>query len=127
MSESELFTAYFDTLAVVHANFEFWLTTTFAFILAFHFAGDRITKFFTRLLVALYVVATAIFIINWFNAGFLMIEFITQIESTTNIKVRSVGGINLAPPLILGMMIFGAIGSVYFAVIVSRNSESSET
>lgn len=122
MSESDLFSVYFESINIVQANFEFWLTATFAFTLAFHFAGKDMTSYFSRMLQALYVMSVLVFLSNWLNSGMLALNMMQQIESgNPDIVVRPVGG-GVGPAFIVLLMLSGTLGAVIYSFKVRKNA-----
>ena len=57
--------SYFETLQMINLSidrlesvFEFWLSATFAAIVASHLAGDKLTKVYAGILTSLYLIFT---------------------------------------------------------------------
>jgi len=64
MEPSEIYGVMVGVIELMNSNIEFWLTLTFATIMAFHFALSSITLGLYRLVVGLYALASALFIVR---------------------------------------------------------------
>lgn len=127
MSETELFSAYFESIALVQANFEFWLSATFAFTLAFHFTGSEMSSYFRKMLQALYIFSVLVFTMNWVNNGLLAMDMMFQIEEgNPDVVVRPLGG-GWATILILALMVLGTVGALYFSIKAGYETRDGET
>ena len=126
MKEADLLNSCFSAVAAVRSNFEFWLSSTFALVIAFHFVGVRMSLYFRFLLVIIYFGSALLLLINWLNAGLLAVSLVGQIESISpHINVRPIGGF-LAPQLNFALMILGTIASTYYALTAHREGRANE-
>ena len=127
MTESELFSAYFDAVNVVHGNFEFWLSATFAFTLAFHFSGSDMSNFFRKMLMILYFLASVVFISNWASTGILSMNLVSLIETgNPEMAVRPIFGL-VIPIVTFCIMVLGTFAALYFAANSSGQFSEDET
>jgi hypothetical protein len=115
MTETDLISVYFEALTVANANFEFWLTATFAFIVAFHFVGADISKGLTRILIVLYLLTAVVFNLRYVNAGLIILDTVALLEEAdTQIDLQGIGAL-VTGPLINLVMIIGTGAAMYFA------------
>jgi hypothetical protein len=121
MTETDLISVYFEALNITNANFEFWLTATFAFILAFHFVGADISKGLRRVLIALYLLTAVVFNLRYNNAGLIILDTVPLLEEAdTQIDFQAISS-NVAGPLINLVMIIGTGAAMYYANKVGAN------
>lgn len=65
MSEADLIGVIFALVDAYTSVFQFWLTSTFAFVLSLHFAGSKLSSNLARFLFWLYACTSAIFILRF--------------------------------------------------------------
>ncbi len=85
MTEAELLAAYWDTFGRMDSNFEFWLSGTFAMLLTFYFASNRIDKRMKWLLVTLYATFSITFIarfMSWVSVSGLIRDDLVAVNSS---------------------------------------------
>jgi hypothetical protein len=115
MSESAIIEMMYESLGYADRNFEFWISASFAVILAFHFSGDRLTTLMYRLITFLYCSATILFVSRWSLAAMQYASFRQQLlDMGSSIKVSGnvmEGIITLA---YLMVIVLGTIGTIYF-------------
>ncbi len=115
MTETDLISVYFEALSMANANFQFWLTGTFAFVLAFHFVGADISKGLRRILIVLYLLTAVVFSLRFNNMGFVILDTVALLEEAdTQIDLQAIGA-NVTGPLINWVMIIGTGAAMYFA------------
>ena len=123
----KLFSIYFESINIVQANFEFWLSATFAYILAFHFAGNNMSTYFVRMLQALYIMSVLVFVMNWFNSGMLALSMMELIESgNPDMVVRPIGG-SVGPAFIVLLMVCGTAGALIYSIRMGKRASDGET
>ncbi|MBQ12828.1 MAG: hypothetical protein QGG67_14150 [Gammaproteobacteria bacterium] len=116
MTERELIETFFDALNMVNSNFEFWLTATFAFIMAIHFAGSQLSIMVKRFLQGLYLLAAVIFFSRFVAAATLLMSVVELIaEVGTEVLIQGPIPSNLIGILNLVVMITGTIGAVVYS------------
>ena len=125
MTESELLGAYLQSVEVINGNFEFWLTVTFAILITLHFAGDRIPQRLRRLIVGLYVAATALFSVRLFTAGIAFASIRDQLL-LLDTKIHVVGSLTdaLIGLLFLVIMLGGTLGTLLYVKSSSKGGYS---
>ena len=127
--------SHFDVMQSMAMNLEtaltmmqFWITATFAIIVAFHFAGQQLTRMMTILVLALYVAVSAVSIMAYIQSGFSMVywaeageiyavqkQVMTQAQFDVAVFWRDIaligGGL---------LIVLGTIATVYFGLHVRR-------
>ena len=112
MTEYELVQSWFSGIEAYDSGFEFWLTGTFAVIVACHLGQDILDKWYTLFLAILYT----IFSINMLFRSLLAAELITRYR-----EQLPQFGIISEPWLVFGNMmiatitfIVGFFGTLFF-------------
>ena len=117
MTEQELISAYYEAANAVDGSFEFWLSATFAFLLAFHFTGHKFSKLLKAFLVGLYVLTSVLFIVRMQNAGGVAIQIAEALVANGSAyNLRANGSQSL---LYFAVVMIGILGSVFYAITTS--------
>ena len=117
MTETELLTAYWEVAERMDANFQFWLSGTFAMLLSFHFAGNTFGKTLKWFLVALYVIFSVTFFSKFYAWGVMSLLIRDDLVAlNTSYLVLSEGhqflnGLGTSLILILGF-----VGTIFFSL-----------
>ncbi len=69
MSEFELLEVLRNANASLDSNFQFWLSSTFAVLMAFFFAGERIVGYIKWVIVLLFLSSTMVFLYRMQASG----------------------------------------------------------
>lgn len=56
-------------IELMDSNLEFWMASTFAIVLAFHFAGDQISRLMKAIVIFVYVTAAILFSVRIASLG----------------------------------------------------------
>jgi hypothetical protein len=127
MSESEVIEMMYEALGYADRNFEFWISASFAVILAFHFSGDRLTTLMYRLITFLYCSATVLFVARWSVAALQYASFRQQLlDMGASIEISGnvmEGIITLAYVIVIGL---GTAGTIYFGYKTNKNAQGSQ-
>ena len=121
MSEAELISAFHQTLDAINSNFEFWLSATFALILAFYFASEKISNLMFRIVLFLYISTTLLMFGRLWEFGMTNESIRAQIQAlNTNTYIAG-----YASNVLFGLgfwliMIVGTIGTVMFVVSTKK-------
>lgn len=75
MTQAEYYEIMGRQFAYVEVAFEFWLTATFAILVAFHFAGNSIGKYLRTTTSLLYAMLTASFLARQYTTFFNLAEY----------------------------------------------------
>lgn len=122
MSEAEIIELMYESLGYADRNFEFWITASFAVILAFHFSGERLSALMFRLITFLYVSSAVLFVSRWSVAALQYASFRQQlIDMGSSVQISSnfmEGFIGVTYAIVI---CFGTIGTVYFGYRTYRN------
>lgn len=117
MTEAELLEVSMNLSDAMNSQFEFWLTITFAFIMAIHFTGNTISTGRKRLLLGLYSV-TSLFITLRFialasNGGSLIARMQESGYEGLGSIIPNQGAFTILP--LIGIMIVGTIAALYYS------------
>ena len=127
MTESELLSAYFEALAAINGNFEYWLSVTIGLLVAFHFAGSEISGFLKRFVIFLYSITAIIFLLRIFNTGRTMMSIVDLLNAAnTQVIVQPIGAWVIGP-LYVVVMLAGSTASIFYANHRSINTEISKS
>jgi hypothetical protein len=118
---AELSELYLQAAAGIDGQFQYWITITFAVIVAGYVVGDRL-KLGLRISVAgLYLLATAVIYIRVTNLGGPALRIVASLEES--------GALVFEPPSLLTIFlwtsyfVFGTALAVYFALAPTRASK----
>ena len=106
------------TEQVVDIQFQFWLTTSFATIVAAYAGRNRLTTGLRHIVVVLYLLATLTFISRWYYAGLDLAEYRLMLEELGR-ELNAPWGTLFSR---LALMICGSLVTVFFVY----RSEASE-
>jgi len=127
MTERELIETYYELLNFINSNFQIWLTATFALTMAFHFAGQNISRPLKRYLLSLYAVASFIFFVRFMNAGVMLGPIRGRMaEAGTATDLAAVFSPVFIGPLMILIMGAGSIGAIYYANQAGKLSNKTE-
>ena len=117
MTEFEIVQLLGEAGDSVNANFQFWLSSSFAVLLSFFFAGDRIVGFIKWSVVALYTASSILFSIRLFVAGVQSQIYVQMLEDVGSNTVVLSSGINSFIGLLyLIILLIGTITTIYFGL-----------
>jgi hypothetical protein len=123
ISNADLLELFFDAQALVEAQFQYWLSVSFAAIVASFVARDRLTRKLGVVLVALYLSATTLFVLRYYAAigelGNIAGEAMLR-ELLSDRGPRVVGAITVARTI---LFILGTGITTWF--LLHRSKESS--
>ena len=123
MNESQIHTQIVANIELMNASFEFWLTGTFAVLVACHFAAEKISVYLYRMILLLYSLITLATLLRFYNGTYAAIEYAQRLtESGFAPYPNSPAG--MAGPVIYLIMIFvGFFGTVVFSKKSTLNNE----
>lgn len=120
MTEPELYTLLYESASQLDAVLEFWITSSFAVLLAFFFAGGKITGFLKYVILILYVLLTLYLFIRIGVAGSRIFYAANILLSMENPALPYPEGIRTASMfnavVLYLMMIFGTFSTIYFGL-----------
>lgn len=122
MTEAELVSTYLQTLDAVNSNFEFWLSATFALIIAFYFASDKISDQMYRIILFLYISTSVLMFARLVEVGLTNESVRAQLEALdANTYISSIAANTVFGVGFWIIMILGTIGTVLFVVSSKKN------
>lgn len=121
MTEAELISTYHQTLDAINSNFEFWLTATFALIIAFYFASEKISNLMYRIILFLYVGTSALMFARLIEIGLTNESVRAQLEALdSETYINSLLGNTIFGAVFWLIMIVGTIGTVVFVASTKK-------
>lgn len=113
MTEFELRTLLYEEVGVSTLDFEFWLTSSFAVLVAGYYAFSKLSPDLQKTVQRMYVLVAIVFLIRWFSSMYIMYGY--------NLELSSLGvdvGLQIGPAIATVMqsllMVFGTITVVSF-------------
>jgi hypothetical protein len=118
MTEFELLELLRTANESVDTNFQFWLSSSFAVLLAFFFAGERIVSYIKWAVVLLYVASTVLFTYRIQASGRVATrarEALEQLSSDFLIISSEMSAIMIGGSF-MTIILVGTIATVYFCI-----------
>ena len=126
MSEPEIIEMMYESLNYADRNFEFWISSSFAVILAFHFSAGNMSKLMYRLITFLYCSATVLFVSRWSVAALQYSSFRSQLlEIDASIQVSGAVMEGIITAAYIVVILLGSIGTVYFGYRTTRKADET--
>ncbi len=123
--EIDWFAAWYGNFQVWDSTINFWLTATFAVIVAIHALGERATKRITRLVAALYgafSLYTALRGLAISKETLYLMETIKSLGIDAEASFFSSAGV-YADALMLVIFLFGSVATTIFVLTASREEK----
>ena len=120
MTAIDYYELHISLIEIYNSVFQFWLSITFAFILTIHFSSDKLEKNIYYLLIAIYAIASTLFVLRYTN---LLASGLLLLRNTVE------AGFELAPYVVdnnygiflayatAGLMVVATILALIFALI----------
>ena len=128
MTEYEVRQSFIEYLNTLNQLTEFWLTISFAVVVAATYAPERLErKFFTLIWVG-YLAASIILFLNRVNLSLMVFSFITANtgeEGSTPIYQPVFGSLSAGGNFLL--MIIGTVGVIYYVRNIGSKRASKST
>ena len=115
MTEAEVIEMMYESLGYADRNFEFWITASFAVILAFHFSADKLTTLMYRLITFLYCSATILFVSRWSVAALQYASFrrrLIDMDAAAGVSGNVMESIVTLAYVVV--IVLGTLGTIYF-------------
>jgi hypothetical protein len=123
LNNEELIQLYEVVTNSVNAQFELWLTITFAVIIASHIAGQRLAKSFQYIIATLYTAVSVLLFLMLLGA----VQFSAQFD-TLAIGTSSEAGLIKIIGALRGLVwIFGSIVTIVFIFKGHKNDTNRDT
>lgn len=117
MTESELLTFLNEQSGDIDVNFQFWLSATFAVLVSFFFAGEKLVGFIRNTLVVLYIASTLLFTARLFLAGASVELARQELEKLDSAMLTANPAINgFVGLLYASIILYGTISTIYVAL-----------
>lgn len=121
MNEAELITAFHQTLNAIDSNFEFWLSASFALILAFYFASEKISNLMYRIILFLYISTSVLMYARLWVFGVMNESLRAQLQELGTETYIASYTTNVLFGIGFGLvMIIGTCGTVSFVVSTKK-------
>ena len=121
MTEAELVAAYLESLQAIDGNFQFWLSITFAMLVAAYLASRSIPKALQFTALTIYVAASVLFTVRLFTLGLTVTSLQNQLASLgSQTRVVSTGTNGLIGVLYFGIIVGGTLATIAFVVSRGR-------
>lgn len=115
MSEAELTSLFVESSQALDANFEFWLTVSFALVIASYLVAERIPVAVYGITITLYLTASALFMLRGHSTGRMLTSIRDQLDAMgSSITLITPTENSLVAGLYLFIMIGGTAGTVAF-------------
>ena len=121
MTESEIYTVLSEAISLMDAAFEFWISSSFAVLLAFFFARGRITGFLRSVILILYTITSVYLSLRIYVAGARTLALLDTLDSMgspytgTNPAIGGLTGLSLATIIAIGFF-----STIYFGLNSSK-------
>jgi len=126
MTEFEIRVLMYEETQIAVGEFEFWVTASFAVIVAGYYAFRHLEQNLQRTVIWLYLATATVFILRWFVSMYKMYEY--------NIALAKLGvdvGLQIGPALATlvqsGLMLLGTLAVISFLKRVGKLSGLSDT
>ena len=123
MTEYELHDLIYEVISMAENNFEFWLTGSFAVLVAGYYTFSNLTVGLRRRLLILYGLISLVFLTRWIDAAFIIGEYYTDLEEQGLPGYPYTIGTGIAYLFQTGLMIFGTIAVISF--LLARGGENA--
>ena len=115
MSEADLISLFVESSQALDANFEFWLTVSFALVVASYLVPEKIPVAVYGLTTTLYLVASALFMLRGHATGRMLTSIRDQLDAMgSTITLITPAENTLVAMLYLFIMIGGTVGTIAF-------------
>ena len=114
-SYAELTEFLFLAQATMDTQFQYWVTLTFAAVVAAFLAGEALLSTVRILAAVLYLMASLVLILRFASAGLTTID-IQGFLDAANASVVNSFGLSVLPVLRMPLLIFGTVAVTYFLI-----------
>ena len=126
MTEFELKSLMYEETGIAMAEFEFWITASFAVLVAGYYAFSKLSPDLRTTVQRLYVIVAAVFIVRFLSSIYKMYEY--------NLELSSIGidvGLQIGPAtatiLQTILMVIGTYAVVSFLKKMGKEHDSEHT
>ena len=126
MTEFEIRALIYEEVQIAAGEFEFWVTASFAVIVAAYYAFRHLEPELQRTVVWLYLATASVFIIRWFVSIYKMYEYnVALVELGVNVGLQI--GAALATFVQTGLMLLGTFAVISFLKRMGKSNGVSDT
>lgn len=128
MTEYELHQMIAQSIDTLHSLNEFWLTISFAVVVAVTYAPKVLTRVYTAILFYGYLAAATSFILARFNVAYVVTKYVQQLQGAGYDTPPHANPIALVSTVgIYLIMVVGTIAILYYIKKTTKNSGHSNT
>jgi len=121
---AELSELYLQTATLIDGQYQYWITITFAVIVAGYVVGDRLKLGLKIAIAGLYLLATLVVFLRVLNIGNPAVEITAFLEQSGALIFEPYGLITVGLRLLY--VAFGTALAIYFLLAPTRVSRSRE-
>ena len=125
MDSVEMYQIYMEYIHAINGLWQIWLTSTFAFIVAFHVGRDSLTNVLTWIGCGLYSAASAALIMRYLIYIDSMRIWLDMVTEQGSIHLTDPGYATGVAALTTGTLIIGTLVAVGYAVYQYRESKDT--
>ena len=115
MTEAELINLFIESSQALDSNFEFWLTVSFALLVASYLVTEEIPRSVFLVTISLYAAATALFMVRGMTMGRTLTSIRDHLESMgTTTSIITAGENYLVAGLYFIIMLGGTASTMIF-------------
>jgi len=108
-------------------NFEFWLTGSFAVLVAGYYTFSNLANSLQRTIMTLYGIVSLVFLIRWVDGAFLIGSYYIELEEQGLDVFPFTFATHVAWLLQTGLIIFGTIATILFLRKLGRGNSGKTT
>jgi hypothetical protein len=123
LSLADRYEIYFSNIELINASFEFWMTSTFAILVAFHFAGGNISRRLYQLASFLYLLLTVLFLVRMYVSLAQLVMIADQVAQLGLDQMMVPPNSLLSPVLYIVIVVLGSVGTWLFMKSSMREVE----
>jgi hypothetical protein len=117
---SDVLDHFYAGLTLIDSMLQFWVSITFAVIVAVHFVGDRLGRQMYLLLTGLYALVSVVSLARYIGAAIQIAHYLKMLtaerEWPVPFAVSAVSGFGTGL-----LLIFGSVGTLYFMYSVRKS------
>ena len=121
MTELELLGLLRSANDGVDANFQFWLSSIFAVLLAFYFTAGKMTGLVKWIMISLYIASTTLFAARLLESGFLAANVRSSLRALgSELQIYNAGSFLPIGVAFIFIIVLGTLATVYFCLFSER-------
>ena len=121
MTELELLELLRSANDGVDANFQFWLSSTFAVLMAFYFTAGKMAGLVKWTVISLYITSTTLFTARMAESGFLASNIRSSLNALgSELQIYNVGSFFSIGLAFVFIIFLGTVATVYYCLFSER-------